>query len=276
MNINEYVIYFICLSFIGYIYETIAMTIWSGKFDNRGFLLGPVIPIYGAGAALGTLLFTKLWTNASALQIFLTGVIASAIIEYPTHYILEKLFNQKWWDYSLAPLNINGRICVPAAIGFGIGGLLIIKVINPLIIPLITKIPNTVSNILSLIFVCLLTADFSYTISIISDFEDRVANIGEKIDDSLENLLSHVLNEEKPFKDAAYKVLYAPRNIKGKIKEVPNIAKQKAESVSKVATKLRQSRKEQYKKVVIRYNKYREYRRNAYAPKAYNEQNNNK
>ena len=121
MSINGFVLYFIVLSFIGYIYETIAMTIWSGKFDNRGFLFGPIIPIYGVGATLGTILFSYLWTNATNVQIFLTGVIVSAVIEYPTHYILEKVFNQTWWDYTNAPLNINGRICLPAAIGFGIG-----------------------------------------------------------------------------------------------------------------------------------------------------------
>lgn len=259
MSINGFVLYFMILSFIGYIYETIAMTIWSGKFDNRGFLFGPIIPIYGAGATFGTLLFDYWWTNATNTQIFFTGLIVSALIEYPTHYILEKVFNQTWWDYTKAPLNINGRVCLPAAIGFGIGALLIIKVLNPFLIPIINQMPETLVNILSLIFVGLFSADIAITTSIISDFEDRVERIGEKVDESLDYLLSRVLNEEKPFKDKAYKVLYAPRNVKNKIVE--------SEKVSKLATKLKTFRKESYKNAIRRYRKYREYRKNSYAPK---------
>lgn len=259
MNINGFVIYFILLSFIGYLYETIAMTIWSGKFDNRGFLYGPIIPIYGIGAVLGTLIFNYWLTEATGIQIFLVGVFVSMLIEYPTHYILEKVFNQKWWDYTKAPLNINGRVCLPAALGFGIAALIIIKVFNPFLIPIINSINETLQNVLSLLFIGLFAYDLATTISIISDFEDRVANLGEKIDDSLENLLSNVLNEDKPFKDKAYKVLYAPRNAKEKIVNT--------QVISKTTEKLSSFRKENYKKVIRRYKKYKEYRKNAYAPK---------
>lgn len=271
MSINGFVLYFICLSFIGYIYETVAMSIWGGKFENRGFLYGPIIPIYGVGAVIGTLLFTYLWDNVSNLQLFLIGMVCSAILEYPTHYLMEKIFNQRWWDYSNAPLNLNGRICLPAAMGFGIGALIIVKVINPFVIPLINRIPETTANVLSLFAVGIFAADIATTVAIISDFEDRIANFGEKLDDSLENLLSHVLNEEKPFKDKAYKIMNAPKNAKEKIKEVPTIAKEKAQVVSSATVKLRNYRKENYKKVIRRYKKYKEYRKNAYAPKVNDE-----
>ena len=129
-----------------------------------------------------------------------------------------------------------------------------IKLINPILIPIINKIPETWADILSLISIGLFSADLAITTSIISDFEDRVERIGEKVDESLENLLSRVLNEEKPFKDKAYKVLYAPRNVKNKIKET--------KPVSKLATKLKTFRKESYKNAIRRYKKYKEYRKN--------------
>ena len=262
MSINGFVLYFMIMSFIGYVYETIAMTIWGGKFDNRGFLFGPIIPIYGAGAVIGTLIFDYWWIDATNIQIFLTGLIASALIEYPTHYILEKVFNQTWWDYSNAPLNLNGRICLPAAMGFGIAALLIVKVINPFLISHINQIPEALADILSLISIGIFSADLATTLSYISDFEDRVEKIGERVDESLDNLLSRVLNEEKPFKDKAYKVLYAPRTVKDKIQE--------NETVSKITTKLKTMRKESYKKAIRRYRKYKEYRKNAHAPKQNN------
>ena len=126
-------------------------------------------------------------------------------------------------------------------------------------------------NVLSLLLVAIFSADLATTIAIISDFEDRVASLGERIDDSLENILSKVLNEDKPFKDKAYKVMYAPRAAKEKIKEVPEITKEKVEAVSEVVTKLRKIRKEKYKRVIRSYNKYKEYRRNASSPKVNNE-----
>lgn len=271
MSINGFVIYFFVLALIGYIYETIAMTIWSGKFENRGFLLGPVIPIYGAGAVFGTLLFEYIWTDATALEIFIIGVVCSAVLEYPTHYLLEKVFHQRWWDYTNAPLNLNGRICLPAALGFGLGALIIVHVINPIIIPIINSMSDVLTDVLSLLLVAIFSADLAITISIISDFEDRISDFGDRIDDSLENILSKVLDEDKPFKDKAYKVMYAPRNAKEKIKEVPEMTKEKVEAVGKTVSKFRKYRKEKYKRVIRSYNKYKEYRRNASSPKVNDE-----
>ena len=78
--ITTYIIYFFVLSAAGYVYETIAMTIWGGKWDNRGFFYGPLIPIYGAGALGGTLLFTYFIHDNTPLKVFLIGMIASAVL----------------------------------------------------------------------------------------------------------------------------------------------------------------------------------------------------
>lgn len=214
MSINGFIIYFIFISIIGYIYETLAMSIWSGKFENRGFLYGPIIPIYGISAVFGTILFHYYWTDATLLEIFLTGAIVSFLVEYPTHYFLEKVFHQRWWDYSKAPLNINGRVCLPATLGFGIAALIIVKGINPIIIPFINNIPDNIATILSLILVAIFAVDETLTISFIANLNEYVEYYGDKLDGSLENLFSHVLNEDKPFKDKAYKVLYAPSKIR--------------------------------------------------------------
>jgi len=202
--INKAIIYFIFCSFIGYIYETFAMTIWSSKFENRGFLLGPIIPIYGVGAVLATLLFNHLFIGLSNGQIFIIGVVGSALLEYPTHYLLEKLFNQRWWDYSKAPLNINGRICLPAALGFGIAAMVIINVINPFIIPIINNMSDVLANVLSLLFTGLFAADLATTVAIISDFEEKVSNGEDIIDEKIERLVAKVLNEDKKLSDKFY------------------------------------------------------------------------
>ena len=104
-------------------------------------------------------------------------------------------------------------------LGFGVAALIIIKGINPIIIPYINNIPENITTILSLISVALFSIDETLTISFISNFDEYIRYYDEKLDDSLENLVSHFLNEDKPFKDKAYKVMYAPSKIRKIIKK---------------------------------------------------------
>ncbi|MDO4941189.1 MAG: putative ABC transporter permease [Erysipelotrichaceae bacterium] len=205
MNLDRYIIYFIILSFCGYVYETIAMSIWSGKWENRGFLFGPVIPIYGVGAFIETLIITYLFPNSSTLTVFIIGAVASVILEYPTHYILEKYFHQKWWDYSKAPFNINGRICLFATIGFGVGTIVIAKIINPILLPILEGMNGSLANGLAIIFTVLFTWDLATTMAYVSDFEDRVAYLIDGVlDEHIEEVLDKILDEDKAIKDIFY------------------------------------------------------------------------
>ncbi len=195
--IGTYVIYFALFSFIGYFYECLAMTIWAGKWDNRGFLFGPVIPIYGLGALIGTILFEKFYTDYTPLKVFLISMAASAVLEYVVHYLLEQIFHAYWWDYSKAPLNINGRICLPASIGFGIAGLLIIYVFNPAVLPLIRGMDPLWCEALAMLIIALLAADTTVTVCVISGFIRRVENIDNNINEHMDAFFGNFLDESK-------------------------------------------------------------------------------
>ena len=195
--VSTYVIYFILMSVLGYFYECLAMILWTGKWDNRGFLYGPVIPIYGGCALFGTLFLTYVYTDHTPLSVFLIAVFFSAIVEYLVHYLLEKFFNAYWWDYSKSPLNINGRICLPASIGFGIAGIIIVYVINPYLLPLIEVIPQIPRDIISIILVMLFTADFTLTICVLSTFIARVENLENNINEHMDVLVGNVTDESK-------------------------------------------------------------------------------
>ena len=173
------------------------MIIWTGKWENRGFLFGPVIPIYGFGALVGTIVFDKLLVTYSPLQVFLIGMFASAILEYVVHYTLEKLFNAYWWDYSKSPLNINGRICLPASIGFGLAALIIVYVINPFLIPIINGIGDVYADIISLIICVLFTVDFTLTISVLSGLQDRIIAVDDLINNHMDEIVGNVTDETK-------------------------------------------------------------------------------
>ena len=126
-------------SFLGWIYECTYCTIKSGRWENRGFLIGPICPIYGFGSVIAWVIFMRLNIFQNGLlgaeqawwKIFIICAVGTAIMEYSISLLLEKMFNAKWWDYSETPLNINGRICLPASAAFGCAGVVIVKFFFP-------------------------------------------------------------------------------------------------------------------------------------------------
>ena len=103
---NFYVdfLYFIIYSFLGWVCEVIFCSVPARKFINRGFLMGPVCPIYGCGALLviGFLMPFK----DSLVMVFAVGMVVTSLLEYITSYAMEKLFHSRWWDYSLSLIHI--------------------------------------------------------------------------------------------------------------------------------------------------------------------------
>ena len=215
--VDRYLIYFYILSIVGYFYECIAMVIWTGKWENRGFLFGPVIPIYGAGALFGTLLFNHVLKDYTPLKVFLISMVASAILEYIVHYALEKMFNAYWWDYSKSPLNLNGRICLPASIGFGIAGLIIIYIINPYLIPIILNLNENLIQIIAIFVTILFTTDLTLTLSTLSSFLDRIHIMDDYIDEHMDEIVGNITDESKGintrFYNAVDKISEKRRNI---------------------------------------------------------------
>ena len=101
------------------------------KIIDRGFLIGPYCPIYGCGT-LGMILYLEQYKD-NIITVFFLAVIICSILEYLTSYLMEKIFNARWWDYSDEKFNLNGRICGKNALLFGLGGVIIIYIAHPLL-----------------------------------------------------------------------------------------------------------------------------------------------
>ena len=198
MWISKYFVYFVIFSCMGWIYESIFCTVKSGSWQNRGFLYGPVCPIYGVGAA--TIMALVDWyagqnqgqVNYTWWQVFLVAFFGSIVLEYVTSWGLEKLFHAYWWDYSDVPLNINGRVCFPASVGFGVAGLLVIYVIAPATKDATQWITPILMELFSLIFMALLAADATLTVSALTGFERNVAAMEEALNQHMEQFISTV------------------------------------------------------------------------------------
>mgnify|MGYP004655701417 CR=1 FL=1 len=198
MWISKYFVYFVIFSCMGWIYESIFCTVKSGSWQNRGFLYGPVCPIYGVGAA--TIMALMDWftnqnqgqVNYTWWQVFLVAFFGSIVLEYVTSWGLEKLFHAYWWDYSDVPLNINGRVCFPASVGFGAAGLLVIYVIAPATKDATQWITPILMELFSLIFMALLSIDATLTVSALTGFERNVAAMEEALNQHMEQFVSTV------------------------------------------------------------------------------------
>lgn len=132
---------FITYSFLGWAMEVFLSILQRKKLINRGFLIGPVCPIYGVGALAVSFVLSP---DYSPLAIFCVSLVGSAIIEYVSSFIMEQLFRVRWWDYSEKVFNLNGRICLEAAFGFGVIGILIIKFATPFLLGVFQSLPTIV------------------------------------------------------------------------------------------------------------------------------------
>ena len=125
-----------CLySFLGWVCESIYCSIGERKLINRGFLNGPVCPVYGFGAVIVVKLLTPFENNLVLL--FLTGMAATSVLEYITGFLLETLFHTKWWDYSGRKCNIHGRVCLRNSLLFGGLSVIAMKLVNPVVAGLV-------------------------------------------------------------------------------------------------------------------------------------------
>lgn len=122
---------FIIYSIVGWLWESIFCSIKAKHFVYRGFLLGPYCPVYGFGISAVLLLVPD--KSASLLNLYFNAVVIVTVIEYITSWLLEKLFKMKLWDYTNVPLNLNGRVAIPVSLFWGLGCVLLIKVINPVV-----------------------------------------------------------------------------------------------------------------------------------------------
>lgn len=129
--------WFIIYSFFGWIYETIYCSFTSGKFVNRGFLYGPFCPIYGITIVLMIIFVSD--RCKSMLSMFIQCAIVSSTVEYISSYWMELVFGRRWWNYSDKILNLNGRVCIEAAVLFGIFGIIIIRFLHPMIVRFIER-----------------------------------------------------------------------------------------------------------------------------------------
>lgn len=175
ITIKEFFLFFMMYSFLGWIAEVIYVYIFHKKLTNRGFLLGPLCPIYGFGA-LAILILLKPYVS-HPLGLFVLAMFICSVIEYFAGFLLEKLFNARWWDYSDTKFNLNGRVCLDTLIPFGIGALIVTYLIHPYVLKYYEQIPSNVLTIIAIVLLVLLILDLIFSFNIVRNFKKTVKQI---------------------------------------------------------------------------------------------------
>lgn len=180
-TVYNYILYFIIYSLVGWLLEVLLKYVDDKKFVNRGFLLGPICPIYGYGVLLIVLLIGC--NDNDLLSIFLKSIFICSILEYFTSFIMEKLFKARWWDYSQRRFNINGRICLETMLPFGMGATIILYSIHPKVIYLVGLIPYNIKTMISIVFVALYLIDNFISMRVMNKIKYQIKK--EKADNTV-------------------------------------------------------------------------------------------
>lgn len=197
----NYALMFFIFSAIGWAIECIYCSIGNKKLINRGFLYGPVCPIYGTGALVFEILITPLSQPFQKRWwlVVIVGMILADIVEYLTSYIMEKLFNARWWDYSENFLNLHGRICFKHTCYWGLFSFIYVYVISPAYNSVIGPVPQNIRNIavgvilviffIDLLFTVKATLDIHKLMKKIDSFKASLSEYGEILKVATESIM---------------------------------------------------------------------------------------
>ena len=167
MNLTEFaaktVYWFFLYGCIGWCVEVVYAAVKEHKLVNRGFLCGPICPIYGFGM-VGLVYSVQLIPlpdsgSMSAVSIFFIGMVLTTAIELVGGWVLYKLYHIRWWDYSKMKYNLGGYICPQFSLLWGLGSVLMIKVVHPLLARGSNPMPFRVMLILDIVLLIIFVVD---------------------------------------------------------------------------------------------------------------------
>ena len=191
-NFLLFFLYFWIYSFLGWVVESTFCSINEHKLINRGFLSGPICPIYGFGALIVILSLTPFLSHP--LFLFIDAVVLTSILEYFTSYAMEQLFHARWWDYSQHRFNLNGRICLATSLSFGGLSLFVMYVLHPGVVHLVSYLPQVAQIVISIIILLVFLVDLSTTVQSTINFQqklDHLAELSTQIKDKLDSIHWH-------------------------------------------------------------------------------------
>lgn len=241
-NLYEVLWIFVIYAFLGWCTEVAYAGLDKGEFVNRGFLNGPYCPIYGMGVLIVIAVLTPLKENL--LVLFIGSFFLTSILEYLTGLILEKVFGNKWWDYSDIPFNIQGYVCLKFSILWGLGCMFIMDTVHPAIYKMIQWIPKKIGTFFLVIVMAAFAIDVCVTVNTILKFNKKMRMLEEVA--SRMHKLSDEIGEDifEKVTDLAEKAEDVEDFLEEKREEAQEYLEEKRADVQEAKAKLEEAREE--------------------------------
>ena len=236
------ILLFFSYAFIGWCIEVTLKYFQFHRFINRGFLTGPWLPIYGSGAVLITIAVKGAAPLESSIgTTFVLSLLLCGLLEYLTSYVLEKRFHARWWDYSQKPMNLHGRVWIGNLILFGLGGVLIVNLINPLLERISRHLSLPAQEVLALSLSAVFLADYvmsHFVLKLVkTGVEGSKADNTEEISREVKLLLRDRSVFYRRFAEAYPEVIYKTERITARIEAIrAETEKLRQEAEARVAT----------------------------------------
>ena len=180
-TLGQWLLFFFLYCFLGWVWESCYVSARQRRWVNRGFLHGPLLPIYGFGAVI--ILWATLPVRQSLPLIFLLGMLAATALEYVTGAAMEALFKVRYWDYSGKPFNLNGHICLSSSIAWGFFSILLVRCLHPPVGRLLGDIPSWCVDPLALVLTVAFTVDVVRSVQAALDLREMLTKLTEENED---------------------------------------------------------------------------------------------
>ena len=180
-TLGQWLLFFFLYCFLGWVWESCYVSARRRQWVNRGFLHGPLLPIYGFGAVL--ILWATLPVRQSLPLIFLLGMLTATALEYVTGAAMEALFKVRYWDYSHQPCNLHGYICLTSSLAWGAFSILLVKVLHPPLEDLVLWLPAFLTDALACVLTVCTTVDTVRSFQAAMDLREVLTKLTEENED---------------------------------------------------------------------------------------------
>ena len=178
---GQWVLLFFFYCFCGWVWESCYVSLRQRRWVNRGFLHGPLLPIYGSGAII--ILFVTLPVEEDLFLVWLMGMLAATALEYVTGVVMERLFQVRYWDYSNQKFNLNGHICLSSSIAWGFFSILLVRFLHPPVGRLLADVPAWLVDPAAIVLTAAFSADVVRSVQDALDLKEILTRVAEENED---------------------------------------------------------------------------------------------
>ena len=195
-SLHEWLLFFFIYCFLGWVWESTYDSIRKHKWDNRGFMHGPCLPIYGSGAIV--ILVSTMAVTKYPVLVYFCGLLGATLLEVVTGELMLRIFHVRYWDYSGCFLNFRGHICFKSSVLWGFFSLGLVYGLHVPIEKLVLKIPSQVVDIGTTVILVAAVVDFTVSFREALDFKEILDKLTENnkelkfIRDHIEEAKAHL------------------------------------------------------------------------------------